>query len=139
MLKSWILTSGFCAFFFPKTHCPLHDSPEQNYSTTETCFLSHHHQPSTNSGGECKLVLFYRFLHPGTQSGFVEGSKESLLCAVVLHCCLLGLVVAAGPHCSDTQGGRELRDTDRSQTDNKILSCKSHECKKEDAYLGYFS
>lgn len=64
---------------------------------------------STGSGGECKLVLLYRFLHPGAQSGLVEGSKERLLGAVVLHRRLLGLVVAAGPHCSDPQGGGELQ------------------------------
>lgn len=64
---------------------------------------------STGSGGERKLVLLYRFLHPGAQSGLVEGSKERLLGAVVLHRRLLGLVVAAGPHCSDPQGGGELR------------------------------
>lgn len=125
-------------FFLPSNTQSTDDSPEENYSTSETCFLSHHHhhhQPSTNSGGECKLVLLYRFLHPGTQSGFVEGSKESLLGAVILHCCLLGLVVAAGPHCSDTQGGRELRDMDRSWTN--FLSCKSHERQKKGC-LGYF-
>lgn len=66
------------------------------------------HRSGTNSGSECKLVLLYRFLHPGAQTGFVEGSEERLLGAVVLHRCLLGLVVAAGPRGSDPQGGGEL-------------------------------
>lgn len=69
----------------------------------------HQQQPSTNSGDQCKLVLLYRFLHPGAQSGFVEGSEEGLLGAVVLHRCLLSLVVAAWPDCSDPQGGGQLR------------------------------
>lgn len=58
-----------------------------------------------DSGGESKLVLLYGFLHPGTQPGFLEGSEERLLSAVVLHRCLLGLVVAAGPHRLNPQGG----------------------------------
>lgn len=61
-----------------------------------------------NSGGECKLVLLYGLLHPGAQTSFVEGSEERLLGAVVLHRRLLGLMVAAGPHCSDAQGGGQL-------------------------------
>lgn len=60
---------------------------------------------SANSGGECKLVLLYWFLHPGAQSGFLEGSEERLLRAVVLKRCLFGLVVGAGSHGFDPQAG----------------------------------
>lgn len=63
---------------------------------------------NTNSGGECKLVLLYRFLHPGAQSGFVEGSEERLLGGVIFQRRLLGLVVTAGPHCSDPQSAGQL-------------------------------
>ena len=63
----------------------------------------------TGSGGESELVLLYGLLHPGAQSGFVEGSEEGLLGVVVLHRCLLGLVVAAGPDCPNPQGGGHLQ------------------------------
>lgn len=66
-----------------------------------------------NSGGECKLVLLYRFLHPGAQSSFVEGFEERLLGGVILQRRLLGLVVATGPHCSDPQSAGQLRDMER--------------------------
>lgn len=72
------------------------------------------------SGGECELVLLYRFLHPGAQSGFLESSEERLLGAVVLHRRLLGLVVAAGPRRSDPQSGRELREVDKWQNGHEM-------------------
>lgn len=57
------------------------------------------------SGGQCELVLLYRFLHPGAQSGFLESSKERLLGSVVLEHCLLGLVVGGGSRGFDPQAG----------------------------------
>lgn len=81
------------------------------------------------SGGERELVLLYRFLHPGAQSGFLESPEERLLGAVVLHRRLLGLVVAAGPHRSDPQGRGELREVGKWQN--------GHEKRKP--YLAHFT
>lgn len=127
MLNPWVLTSSF----FPLTQPSPWQIQREIHPTTwnwpnllqKSKARDHrHHQRSTNSGGECKLVLLYGFLHPGAQSGFLESSEERLLGAVVLHRCLLGLMVAAGPHCSDPQGGGELRKLD------KLQNCQSHEC-----------
>lgn len=59
---------------------------------------------SAGSGGDRKLVLLYRFLHPGAQPGFLEGLEKCLLGAVVLHRCLFRLMVTAGPYGTDPQG-----------------------------------
>lgn len=69
------------------------------------------HWRSADSGGDRKLVLLYGFLHPGTQSGFLEGLEKRLLGAVVLHRCLLRLMVTAGPYGADAQGWRQLQET----------------------------
>ena len=89
--------------------------PKGKNSSTETlsqsevwCVFLSKNAGAGSSGGEGKLVLLYRLLHPGAQSGLVEGSEELLLGAVVLRRRLLGLVVAAGPHRFDPQGGGEL-------------------------------
>lgn len=64
-----------------------------------------------DSGGDRKLVLLYRFLHPGPQTRFLEGLEKCLLGAVVLHRCLLRLMVTAGPYSADPQGRRQLLET----------------------------
>lgn len=77
--------------------------PDILFPTTQTK-AGGDHWHSADSGGDRKLVLLYRFLHPGTQSGFLEGLEKRLLGAVVLHRCLLCLVVTAGPYGADAQG-----------------------------------
>lgn len=73
------------------------------FPTTQTK-VGGDHCCSADSGGDRKLVLLYRLLHPGTQSGFLEGLEKRLLGAVVLHRRLLRLVVTAGPYGADAQG-----------------------------------
>lgn len=93
----------------PLIHRPVHDNPEGNHSTGETDPGNKASRPilpiAHRSGARSKLILLDGFLHPGAQSGFVEGSEERVLGAVVLHRCLLGIMVAAGPHRFDPQGG----------------------------------
>lgn len=57
-----------------------------------------------DSGGDRKLVLLYRFLHPGSQPRFLEGLEKCLLSTVVLHRCLFCLMVTAGSWSADPQG-----------------------------------
>lgn len=75
-----------------------------------------------DSGGDRKLVLLYRFLHPGSQPRFLEGLEKYLLSTVVLHRCLFCLMVTAGSWSADPQGWRQLLETNDSVSyTNSIL------------------
>lgn len=67
------------------------------------------HHCCCHSDAESELVLLHRLLHPDAQPGSVEGPEERLLCRVILHHRLLGLMVAPGSHGPDPQLGGELR------------------------------